>query len=452
MANALSSPLKLRALVIDDEADICRMLSMCLSADGHHVTTATTLAEAMAQAAGRSFDLVFLDLRLGTENGLDAIEPLLASSPWVRVVVITAYAAVDTAVEAMKRGASEYLPKPFTPAQVRVAVRKIGEIQALAQRSATLQEALAAGGPGITFDTTSAELRQAIELAHRAADGTACVLISGEPGIGKRTVARAIHAWSARAERPLGIAGCVAPSPTHLESEWFGTVKKMPGGNLVENVGRVGYCDGGTLLIEDVEKLPLATQPKLLRLIQDREYERYADFTPRRADVRIIATTTSDLNARIADGQFRADLAYALRGVAIDLPPLRRRPDDIASLAEQYLAFFAKQTRRPIVGFEPDAIEALRRHSWPGNIRELRNLVERATLVCRTDRIATWDFPQGVLNRVNAVSLGDPVSLDRIEELHIRGVLAAAPSIDAAATILGIDTVTLWRRRKQYGI
>jgi NtrC-family two-component system response regulator AlgB len=383
---------------------------------------------------------------------MDAIEPLLASSPWLAVVVITAYGAVDTAVEAMKRGASDYLNKPFTPAMVRLVVRKIAERQVQARRTASLQDAIAAAGPAADFDTTSAEMRDAVELARRTAGGTGAVLIHGEQGTGKRTLARSIHAWGPRAERQIAVAGCRAPSAAHLEAEWFGTSRKMPGGNVVEQAGRVAFCEGGTLLVQDVELLPQATQPKLLRLIQDQEYERHGYFEPRRADVRVVVTTGADLEGMVSKGLFYQDLLYALRGLSISLPPLRRRPDDIALLAERYLAFYARQARRTVVGFSLGAMEALQRHSWPGNLRELRNLVERAALVCRGELVETADLPPGVLNRVNAVALGDPVPLQRIEELHIRGVLAAAPSIDAAAATLGMDSVTLWRRRKKYGI
>jgi len=441
-----------RVLVVDDEADICRMLSMCLKSGGHEVVAVTTAAEALAEARRTSFDLVFLDLRLGTESGLDAIAPLLATSPWLSVAVITAYAAIDTAVEAIKRGATDYLPKPFTPAQVKLVVQKVADAQALAQRAAALQEAMADVSPPIDLDTSSTEMRSALELARRAADGSGAILIEGETGTGKRTLARAIHGWSPRAERPVTVAGCRAPTPAHLETEWFGTIKKMPANQFIEQPGRVSYCEGGTLLIEDVDLLPPEMQPKLLRLIQERQFERFADFAPRRADVRIIATTGASLAELVAKGEFRSDLLYTLGGVKIELPPLRRRIDDIERLAEQYLAFFAKQTRRPAVSFSPAATDALRQHSWPGNLRELKNLVERAVLVCRGTVIEAPDFAQGVLNRVASVALGDPVPLSRIEELHIRGVLAGAKSIDTAAEILGMDTVTLWRRRKAYGI
>jgi len=333
-----------------------------------------------------------------------------------------------------------------------LVVQKVAEAQSLARRAATLQEIIAGTGPNVDLDTQSGAMREAVEVSRRAADGTAAILIRGEPGTGKRTLARAIHGWSPRTDKPFAVAGSRAPSAAHLEAEWFGTAKKMPGGNLIEQGGRVAYCDGGTLLIEDVERLPLSTHPKLLRLIQDREYERPGDFSPHRSDVRIIATTSVDLDEQASKGEFYPDLLYALRAVSIELPPLRRRPDDIPLLADRYLAFFARQTRRPVVGYSKAAIDELCRHSWPGNIRELRNMVERAVLVCRGDMIEPSDFPLGGLNRVNAVALGDPVPLDVIEELHIRGVLASTQSLDGAAATLGMDAATLWRRRKKYGI
>jgi NtrC-family two-component system response regulator AlgB len=443
---------KLRILVVDDTPSICRMLSVLLTADGHEVETAETLSAALSAAARRSFDMVFLDLKLGDDNGMDAIAPLLASSPWLRIVVITAYGAVDSAVEAMKRGASDYLSKSLTPAMVRLVIKRMAELQAQTRRNAALQEALATAGPAADFDTTSTEMRDAVELARRTAAGGAAILIHGEQGTGKRTLARAIHAWSPRADHPLAVAGCRAPSPAHLEAEWFGTSRKMPGGEVLEQPGRVGFCEGGTLLVQDVEQLPQASQPKLLRLIQDQQYERHGHFSPRRANVRVVATTTADLGARVAKGQFYQDLLYALRGVSIEVPPLRRRQEDIPLLAERYLAFYSRQAHRAVVGFAPAATDALRRHSWPGNLRELRNLVERAVLVCRGELVEPSDFPPGILNRVNEVTLGDPVTLEKVEELHIRGVLAASASIDAAAETLGMDNVTLWRRRKKYGI
>jgi two-component system, NtrC family, response regulator AlgB len=320
----------------------------------------------------------------------------------------------------------------------------------MAQRA--LPEIAPSADPAVDFDTNVAAMRDAVEVARRVADGNATVLLSGESGAGKRTLAQAIHGWSPRASHRFTIAGCRAPTSALLEADWFGVARKMPGNKLLEQTGRVSHTTGGTFLVEDVDQLPIELQPKLLRLIQAREFERPGDFSVHAADVRIIATTSADIGAMVGKGQFYPDLFHALRAVAIDLPPLRRRQDDIELLAERYLAFFARQARRPVISYSPAALDALKHHSWPGNVRELRNVVERAVLVCRGEQIETPDFPFGGLNRLNAVSIGDPIPLERIEEFHIRSVLAAAPSLDAAATTLGLDSVTLWRRRKKYGI
>jgi NtrC-family two-component system response regulator AlgB len=291
-----------------------------------------------------------------------------------------------------------------------------------------------------------------MDSALRASEGASVVLVQGESGVGKQTLCRAIHSWGPRAHEPLGVTSCRAPSRTYLERELFGATRVGPGGTSVEQLGRVASCERGTLLIEDVERLPESSQSKLLRLIEHGEYEPADGFFSRAANIRVLATSSADLGQRARDGSFHPDLLAAMAASAIFIPPLRQRPEDAVMLTERYLAFFARQTRRNVVGFSHGAIDSLRRHSWPGNIRELRGLVERAVLTTQSEQIETSDFPPGTLNRVNAVSLGDPVPLERIEELHIRGVLAGAPSIEVAAATLGIDTVTLWRRRKRYGI
>jgi NtrC-family two-component system response regulator AlgB len=415
------------------------------------VHSVVRIEDAMREVARRAFDLILLELRPGTESGLDAIEPLVAISPWARVIVISAFPSIETAVEAMRRGASDYLPKPITPLKIREVVRRVIELRSAAYPALSSLDMDSSVNPANDFDTTSAEMREALELSHRAAGGNATILIRGESGAGRRTLARAIHAWSPRASRPFTIAGCRAPTPAMLEADWFGGTRNTSDGP-VEHPGRVAHGDGGTFLIEEIDLLPLVTQSRLLRVIQSHEYERPGNFSPQTADVRIIATTSADLDMLAAKGAFDVNLLHTLQTVTIELPALRRRRDDIPMLAIRYLAFFARQMRRPVASFSPAAIDALKHHSWPGNVRELRNLVERAVVVCRGSQIETADFPFGRLNRLNAVSIGDPLPLERIEELHIRNVLASAPSLDAAATTLGIDSVTLWRRRKKYGI
>jgi NtrC-family two-component system response regulator AlgB len=223
-------------------------------------------------------------------------------------------------------------------------------------------------------------------------------------------------------------------------------------GAVRDNPGRIATCEGGTLLLDEIGDLPTHLQPKLLRFLQDKEYERVGDYTPRKADVRIIAATNRDLDKAVKEGRFREDLFYRLNVIQIEIPSLRERSEDITHLAERLLAFFGRARHYTFLGFTPEALQALRQCQWPGNLRELRNVVERAAILCQTDRVGTGCLPENLLSSDSGARLGDRVSLEKIEEEHIRRVLATAKSIQEAADILGIDQATLWRRRKKYGI
>ena len=443
-----SSPLAV--LVVDDEQNIRRSLSICLEAEGHRVVAVTNPADAVEEARRRSFDLAFVDLRLGAESGMDLIPALLAESPWMKVVVITAYAAVDTAVEAMRRGAADYLPKPFTPAQVSAVVRKVAEVRALEQRVQGLQEALGQSGVEADLTSVSPAAQRAVSLARQVAKSDATVLIRGESGTGKGVLARAIHAWSDRAERPFAVVSCPSLSAELLESELFGHVRGAFTGAVRDNPGRIAASEGGTLLLDEVGDLPLPLQPKLLRFLQDREYERVGDTVTRRADVRVISATNLDLEGAVRSGRFREDLFYRLNVIQIDLPPLRERPEDLLPLAERLMAGLSR--RKAVLGFTEEAVEALRRYPWPGNIRELRNVIERAVILCQGERIGLEHLPPNFSGQGASPAVGDLVPLGQIEEQHIRRVLAATRSLEDAARVLGMDPATLWRRRKKYGI
>ena len=439
-------------LVVDDEINIRKMLTSFLETEGHEVVAVSNFKDAAAEALRRSFDLAFVDLRLGTDDGLDLIPALLAAAPGLKIVVITAYASIGTAVEAMRRGAADYVPKPFTPAQIELAVRKVFEMRTLEQRVAALQNDMGQSHPEIDFSSTSPVMLRAIDLARQAAPSDATVLLRGESGTGKTVLARAIHSWSKRAEMPLGIVSCPSFSMELLESELFGHVKGAFTGAVRDNPGRIAACEGGTLFLDEIGDLPLPLQPKLLRFVQDREYERVGDYTTRKSDVRLVAATNVDLEAAVKEGRFRQDLFYRLNVIQIEIPPLRERPGDVVSLAERLLAFYGRSNHRSFLGFTEPALEALRSYTWPGNIRELANVVERSAILCRTDRVGVECLPLNLLPRDEAPNIGDPVSIERIEEQHIRRVLATAKSLQDAAEILGIDQATLWRRRKQYGI
>lgn len=450
---AEAAPSSLNILVIDDELNIRKALCACLEADGHHAVSAGTAADALIAAQRRSFDLAFVDLFLGKDSGMDLIGSLIAVAPWMKIVVITAFASVDTAVESMKRGAADYLPKPFTPAQVGVLTRKVADLRALEQRVADLEDALGQANPAADLQSTSPAMQRALTLARQVAQSDATVLIRGESGTGKSIVARAIHHWSRRAAKPFSVVACPALSPELLESELFGHVKGAFTGAVRDNPGRIAVTEGGTLLLDEIGDLPPRLQPKLLRFLQDRQYERVGDHLTRTADLRVLAATNVDLRQAVAAGHFREDLLYRLNVIQIDLPPLRERAEDVPRLAERLLAHFAGQNRKPGLRLTPQALAALRGYAWPGNVRELRNVLERAAILCQGDIVGV----EHLLLSSTAVAsptpqLGDPLPLDRVEELHIRGVLSTTPSIEKAAEILGMDTVTLWRRRKKYGI
>ncbi len=245
---------------------------------------------------------------------------------------------------------------------------------------------------------------------------------------------------------------CPSLSPELLESELFGHAKGAFTGAIRDNPGRVSACEGGTLLLDEIGDLPLTLQPKLLRFVQDKEYERVGDFVTRRADVRIIAATNVDLEKSLREGRFREDLFYRLNVIQIVLPPLRERPEDLVALAERLVVFFGRSCHRAVAGFTDGAIDVLTHYGWPGNIRELRNVIERAVILCRGERIDVPHLPENLRAADRSIRLGDPLRLDRIEEEHIRRILTDAGSLQEAAAILGIDQATLWRRRKQYGI
>ena len=442
----------LHILVVDDEVNIRKTLSLCLETEGHEVISVSNFQDALTEASHKSFELAFVDLRLGLQDGLDLIPLLLAASPWMKIVVITAYASIDTAVEAMRRGATDYIPKPFTPAQVLLAVHKVSETRSLEQKLTALQEDLGRSHPEVDFSSTSAAMQRAVNQARQVAPSEATVLLRGESGTGKSVLARAIHSWSERAAKPLSVVSCPSFPSELLESELFGHVKGAFTGAVRDNPGGIAACDGGTLLLDEIGDLTLPLQPKLLRFLQDREYERIGDYTPRKADVRIIAATSVNLEKAVKEGRFREDLFYRLNVIQIEIPPLRARPQDVVALADRLLAFYARNNHRLLSGFTDEALQALKEYPWPGNVRELSNVVERAAILCRTDRVGIDCLPTNLIPEGSTPAVGDPVPLDKIEEQHIRRILATTKSLQEAADILGIDQATLWRRRKKYGI
>ncbi len=444
---------KLRVLVIDDEKNIRITLTVCLEQFGCEVTGISDAHGALHLLSQKAFDLAFLDLRLGDANGLDLIPKLLAESANLIIVVMTAYATIDSAVEAIKRGAGDYLPKPFQPAQIRHVVDQCIRQRNLKRQVTDLEGRLREAAPETDLESASPKLRAVFEVAQRAASSDAPVLLCGESGTGKSVLARWIHSLSPRSRQPFVVVNCPTLSEELLTSELFGHAKGAFTGAVRDQPGRVEAAEGGTLFLDEIGDISPSLQAKLLRFVEEKEFERLGENKTRRADVRTVAATNRDLQDHTRKGLFREDLLYRLNVIELELPPLRQRPEDIRRLARRFLEFFARAARRQTPELSNAAEDALTAYNWPGNIRELRNTVERAVILWPAQVIEPEAFPAHISKRVKsaeAAHVGGNFSLEDIEREHITRVIGRSPTLEDAAAILGIDTSTLWRKRKKY--
>jgi NtrC-family two-component system response regulator AlgB len=450
MVETVPSATGLRVLIADiDQAFWAPHLSW-LQAEGHQVALADTPQATLLEMSQRAFDLVLLEPTGASDFGPTLIPRLLLENPWARVVVVTSCPAVDSAVQAMKRGASDYLLKPVSPVELRRVMESTADFRRRENKSEPAHHGVF-DDPSGDFPCISESMKKVMETAQRVAASSAALLVRGEAGTGKSRLARAIHQWSNRASKPCSMLCCQGMGPDALEIELFGLSAVGDPKAPPVHAGRAARCDGGTLVLQEIGELPKPLQPRLLQLLRDKEYERANDATCRRADVRVIALSRSDLYEAVRRSTFRSDLLMAIDVVTVEILPLRQRPEDIRVLAEAFLSHFATQSGRHVTAFTADAMSALLQYSFPANVRELRNLVERAVLLCDGDRIALRHLPPNLIHN-EACRLGDLVSLETISDLHIRRVLASTPSYEAAASVLGINSITLWRRRKRYGL
>jgi NtrC-family two-component system response regulator AlgB len=422
-----------RALVIANDHGLRVRLALSLEVRGFTVTSAVTDV-ADEEIARRSFDLIFLDLAIGKPTTLQLITRGADHSPRAGIVVLGGAACTDDVEEALNHGASDYLPMTFAPLDVQMVIRRHED-----RRRALRNTPPSSHQPG--FQSTNARMLEAIALARQVAGTTVNVLISGEPGTGKEAFARAVHEWSRRAEHPAATVNCETTDADALEAQLFGATGSAP--------SRLAQSESGTLVLDEIGLAPPSLQPKLARLLVEREYERVGDARPRRCDVRFIATTSQDLAEGVKRRRVRHELALALDVVCIELPPLRDRPEDIEPLAVEWSSHFARQIHRPIAGLTPEAMNALRQYAWPGNLRELRNVIERAVLLCPGGQIALEHLPPNLVRTPGGSSIGDLVPLETIEDLHVRSVLASVGTIKGAAAVLDINPSTIARRLKR---
>jgi len=369
----------MHVLLIDDDASLRKSLRLALDTMNHRVSEARNGAEAQEILGHHLFDVAFLDLRLGREEGLELLPVLLRLAPGLPVIVVTAYATIETAVEAMRRGAEDYLPKPFTPDQLRRVLDRVAHTRRLESQVEELEEQVRSIVPEADLQTEEPAVREALDVAFKAAASDVSILLRGESGTGKGVLARAIHARSNRSAAPFITVHCPSLSAELLESELFGHVRGAFTGAVQDTMGKITTAEGGTLFLDEIGDLPLALQPKLLRLLQDKQYERVGDTRTRVCNIRILAASNHDLAAAIAAGTVREDLFYRLNVIPVKLPPLRDRRDDIPLLVQHFLQKLgAEQVPPRAVTMSQEALRRLMTYTWPGNVRQLENIVERA--------------------------------------------------------------------------
>jgi NtrC-family two-component system response regulator AlgB len=452
------------ALIIDDDPGIRQSIRLCLETDNarvHGVGTAPGAIEALERSR---FDVVFLDLWLQSESGLTVLPEILRRQPGVGVIVITAYATFESAVEAMKKGAVDYLPKPFTPEQVRAAAKRVVTANVLKRQLSELQDRLDETEGQSSFDTRSPGYAAFLQTARRAAASDAVILLRGESGTGKTVFARWLRKQSRRADGPFVTVHCPMLSSELMASTLFGHRKGAFTGAITDTVGKVEEAEGGTLFLDEVADLSADAQARLLRFLNDRTYERLGDPKDCRADVRLLAATNRLLEDEVRAGRFREDLFFRLHVITLTVPPLRERREDVLPLARHYLSFFSQRQGRHDLSFSETCEQVIAAHAWPGNLRQLCNAVERAVILTPTSLVEHTDLglPANVTEAAPGrgpdaawpaiVSLGDEVSLEAVEREHIARVIARTASFEAAARILGIDVTTLHRKRKRYGL
>lgn len=447
-------------LVIDDDKTFRDATCFLIDGQDHYAEGVSTGQQGLARLKEEKFDAVLLDLNLGKENGLDVLTEIQKLNPNLPVVMFTAEGSVKTSVEAMRRGATDYLEKPFQREHFLTVLARVQRVHQLGQRIEQLEgEVKATRFQGIEpiYDFSTPKMKEVMDVLLRAAPTPASILILGESGTGKSVGARAIHQKSHLADKPFVTVNCPSLSKELLESELFGHVRGSFTGAIKDHWGKVKAADGGTLFLDEIGDLPLEIQPKLLRLLQEREYERLGENVTRQANVRVIAATNRDLKKRVAEGAFREDLFFRLNVITVDMPPLRALPEDMIRFAEYYAQHFAAQCGRKITGYSDDALASMRNYSWPGNLREMRNSIERAVILARGEQITSADLPAEMRLENTAAAnpeaaVGAALTLEKLEELHIRKVLDRTPNLGEAAEILGIDQATLYRKRKKMGL
>jgi len=450
--------MKPKILVVDDERSHRQMIEAVLSAEGYDIALAENGRAAIDAVEEKFHDLVIMDIRMPEVGGLEALKEIKAISPGIPIIIMTAYASIGTAVDALKSGASDYLTKPLDIEELKILVAKTMRFHQLEKENIYLKERLDDRFDFSNIIGQSPAMKKLFETIALVAPSEATVLIVGESGTGKELIANAIHQNSPRKDRPFIKVNCAALPETLLESELFGHEKGSFTGAIAKKQGRFQLAHQSSIFLDEIAEMEPATQAKILRVLQEREFEPLGGTQTIKVDTRVIAATNKNLEDEIAAGCFREDLYYRLNVVTLDVPPMRKRREDVPYLADHFLKQDAKKNRRLIQGFTPRATDLLMRYDWPGNVRELENIIERAVIMSRGEVVTPLEFPNDLQDldeelKDSRVDLLPGRSLKEVEKAMIlRTLEETGGNRTHAARILGITRRTLQLRLKDYGI
>ena len=448
-------------LLVDDDQIILDSLGGFLALEGHNVTTADTIARAMDCLRGSQYDLVITDVSMPASDGFELLRYVRANHADIVVIMVTGYGTIESAVEAIKQGAYDYLTKPVIDDDVRMAVRRALQQQRLLAENRRLKQALSDRYSFRNIIGQDYRMAKVFDLVEAVADSRTTVLMTGDSGTGKSLIARAIHAHSPRRGKPFVEVACGALPDTLLESELFGHVRGAFTHAVADKPGKFAAADGGTIFLDEVATASPQLQVKLLRVLQERQFEPIGSNETQEVDVRVLLATNHDLQDEVQAGRFREDLYYRVNVVSIPLPPLRERVGDIALLADHFLAKYRDGADRPARSFAPETMERMERYPWPGNVRELENCVERAVLLCRNPVIGIEDLPSAVIRATSGAAGpavgGKGMTLTEAlqgpeKQLILNALQANSGNRQATADILGINRTTLYKKMKKYGL
>jgi NtrC-family two-component system response regulator AlgB len=439
-----------KLLIVDDEKNIRNHLATFFEGCGHGVRTAESGQRALIILSEEpGFDLVLTDYRMSDMNGYELLQRVKALDPGILVILMSAYVTIDNAVDAMKAAADDYLVKPFSLAQIQHAVERALETQHLQTQNRELREAVA---DRPLLQSLNPAMRRLLRDAERVARSEAAILITGESGTGKNVLALQLHQWSMRQESRFVVINCTTLSEQLLESELFGHVKGAFTGAIRDKPGRLEAANGGTVFLDEIADLSPELQAKFLRFVEEQSFERIGGGHIIQIDARIIAASNRNLLVEVAAHRFREDLFYRLNVIALEMPPLRKRPEDVLPLAQRLLSAAAIRNHRPQLRLSPAAEAIIASYLWPGNVRELRNAIERAVVLSQGELITPECLPDGLFQPTTVATPTTPSSpsLEEIERDQISRALAESPTLQDAAESLGINVTTLWRKRKRY--